>query len=215
MILILDFDGTIGDTQSLIVKTLQQTISRLRLPKRTDAECAATIGLPLVKAFTTLFGIDDRQGEHCAEVYSEIFDKNNVPNAVQMFPHVYDTIASLHDEGVRFTIASSRHRESIVKYLDEMRLDGFIEYIVSASDVTNAKPAPEMVLKTLKHLNVSPSEAIVVGDTRFDIEMAHRAGVKAIGVTYGNGTIDDMKQAGADWTVDDFGMVKTVLKSLS
>lgn len=44
---ILDFDGTLGDTRSLIVRTMQQTISELGLPPRTDDECAAKIGLPL------------------------------------------------------------------------------------------------------------------------------------------------------------------------
>ena len=201
---ILDFDGTIGDTRSLIVRTMQQTIGELGLPARTDDECAAMIGLPLKQTFTDLIPMSDAEGDLCAAVYRRIFAVNNKPGAVPMFPGVADTIRRLHAEGMLFTIASSRLRPSLTAFVGEMGLDEYIPYILSVSDVEHAKPAPDMVLKTLADNGLRPEEAIVVGDTVFDIRMAHSAGVAAVGVTYGNGTRADLEAERAEWVIDDF-----------
>ena len=209
--LILDFDGTLGDTKALIVKTMQQTINELCLPSRTDAECAAMIGLPLKQTFTGMIPMSDEMGDKCAEVYRRLFDINNVKGIVSMFPHVAETISAVHDKGVTVTIASSRLIDSLKVFLEDMNLKKYISYVVSAGDVENAKPAPDMVLKTLKALGYNNDEAIVVGDTRFDILMARNAGVKSIGVTYGNGKPSELRDAGADYIIDDFSDVLNIL----
>ncbi len=209
--LILDFDGTLGDTKELIVKTMQQTINELSLPSRTDAECAAMIGLPLKQTFTDMIPMSDEMGDKCAEVYRRLFDINNVQGIVSMFPHVAETISAVHDKGVTVTIASSRLIDSLKVFLEDMNLKKYISYVVSAGDVENAKPAPDMVLKTLKALGYNNDEAIVVGDTRFDILMARNAGVKSIGVTYGNGKPSELRDAGADYIIDDFSDVLNIL----
>ena len=202
---ILDFDGTIGDTRGLIVRTMQQTIAELGLPARTDDECASMIGLPLKQTFTDLIPMDDATGDLCADTYRRIFMVNNKPGAVPMFPHVADTIRRMHDAGLLVTIASSRLRPSLAGFVDEMELGTYIPYILSVGDVEHAKPAPDMVLKTLADNDLRPEEAIVVGDTVFDIRMAHAAGVRAVGVTYGNGQRADLVAEHAEYVIDDFG----------
>jgi len=204
---ILDFDGTLGDTRSLIVSTMRQTIAALGLPERSDDECAAMIGLPLKQTFTDLIPMTDAMGDKCAEVYRRLFDENNTPGRVPMFPHVAETIASLHDRGLLLTVASSRLRGSLVAFLDEMNLSRYIPYVVSVGDVEHAKPAPDMVIKTLKENNLRPEEAIVVGDTVFDIRMAHNAGVMAVGVTYGNGRREELEAEHAEYIIDDFSQL--------
>ena len=101
------------------------------------------------------------------------------------------------------TIASSRSHESLAGYVEALGLSSVITYILGASDVKEGKPAPEAVHKTLAHFGFSPEEAIVVGDTVFDIDMGRNAGTKTCGVTYGNGSRDSL--AAADWLIDDFG----------
>ena len=76
--IIFDFDGTIGDSQRLIVKTLQDTMRERGLEVKSDEACAKTIGLRLDEAFVALFGMSAEEGEACAATYREIFMKNNV-----------------------------------------------------------------------------------------------------------------------------------------
>lgn len=208
---ILDFDGTIGDTRGLIVRTMQQTIAELGLPARTDDECAAMIGLPLKQTFTDLIPMDDAMGDLCEATYRRIFAVNNTPGAVPMFPGVAETIRRLHSAGLLVTIASSRFRASLADFVDRMGLSPYITYMLGAGDVEHAKPAPDMVLKTLADHRLRPEDAIVVGDTVFDIRMAHAARVAAVGVTYGNGQRADLEAEHAEWIIDDFRELERIV----
>ena len=201
---ILDFDGTIGDTRGLIVRTMQQTLAEVGLPQRSDDECAAMIGLPLKQTFTSLMPMDDATGDLCETTYRRIFFENNRPGAVSPFPGVGDVIRRMHRAWLLVTIASSRFRASLMAFLEEMELVPYVPYVLGAGDVDHAKPAPDMVLKTLADNGLRPEEAIVVGDTVFDIRMAHAAGVKAVGVTYGNGRRGDLERERAEWIIDGF-----------
>ncbi len=204
-LIILDFDGTLADTRGLIVKTMQQTLLALGLETRTDDQCAAMIGLPLKQAFTDLIPMTDDMGERCAETYRRIFNENNAVYTVPAFPNVLETLHYLHEKGYTLTIASSRSHRSLMEFVEDMHLEKIIPYVLGADDVTEAKPNPEPVLKTLEAFGCKPEDAMVVGDTWYDIEMGRRAGVRTCGVTYGNGTRQELMDAGADWLIDDFG----------
>ena len=204
-LIILDFDGTLADTRDLIVLTMQQTMQELGLEPRTDEQCASRIGLPLKEAFTTLIPMTDEMGTRCAETYRRIFNENNAVYTVPAFPHVLETLQSLSEKGYVLTIASSRSHRSLVEFIENMNLQGVLAYVLGADDVTQAKPHPEPVLRTLEKFACPADEAFVVGDTAYDIEMGRRAGVRTCGVTYGNGTREELTRAGADYVMDDFG----------
>ena len=209
-LIILDFDGTLADTRGLIVKTMQQTLEALGLESRTDDQCAAMIGLPLKQAFTDLIPMTDEMGERCVETYRCIFNENNALYVIPTFPHVIETLHQLHEQGYTLTIASSRSNRSLMEFVNDMHLNEVIPYVLGAEDVTRAKPHPDPVLQTLKVYGCKPEDALVVGDTWYDIEMGRRAGVRTCGVTYGNGTREELADAGADFLIDDFGKLSSI-----
>ena len=116
-----------------------------------------------------------------------------------------ETLQRLSEKGYVLTIASSRSHRSLVEFIEKMNLQGVLTYVLGADDVTQAKPHPEPVLRTLEKFACPADEAFVVGDTAYDIEMGRRAGVRTCGVTYGNGTREELTRAGADYVMDDFG----------
>ena len=210
-LIILDFDGTLADTRGLIVKTMQQTLDVLGLESRTDDQCAAMIGLPLKQAFTHLLPITDEIGEKCVETYRRLFNENNALYVIPTFPNVMETLHQLHEQGYTLTIASSRSNRSLMEFVNYMHLNEVIPYVLGAEDVAHAKPHPHPVLQTLETFDCKPEDALVVGDTWYDIEMGRRAGVRTCGVTYGNGSREELMRAGADFLVDDFGeLIKLV-----
>ena len=210
-LIIFDFDGTLADTRGLIVKTMQQTLEALGLESRTDEQCASMIGLPLKQAFTDLIPMSDEMGEQCVETYRRIFNENNALYVIPTFPHVMETLHQLHEQGYILTIASSRSNRSLREFVNDMDLNDVIPYVLGAEDVTRAKPHPDPVLQTLETFGCKPEDALVVGDTWYDIEMGKRAGVKTCGVTYGNGTREELIQAGADYLMDDFGELLSIV----
>lgn len=215
--IIFDFDGTIGDSQSLIVKTLQDTMRARKLEVKSDEACAKTIGLRLDEAFISLFGMSDEEGMECAATYREIFLDNKKTMIVQPFPHVIETLRELHRQGFILGMASSRNHCSLDGYVKQMQLENIFSSIVAGDDVEHVKPAPDMVFMALGEMKgmknpVTSAEAgdvenmldevLVVGDMTFDVDMAHNAGCKACAVTYGNGTREQL--ASAEFIIDDF-----------
>ena len=215
--IIFDFDGTIGDSQSLIVKTLQDTMRAKKLEVKSDEACAKTIGLRLDEAFISLFGMSAEEGMECAATYREIFLDNKKTMIVQPFPHVIETLRELHRQGFILGMASSRNHCSLDGYVKQMQLENIFSSIVAGDDVEHVKPAPDMVfmalgeMKGMKNPVTSAEsgdvedlldEVLVVGDMTFDVDMAHNAGCKACAVTYGNGTREQL--ASAEFIIDDF-----------
>ena len=215
--IIFDFDGTIGDSQSLIVKTLQDTMRARHLEVKSDEECAKTIGLRLDEAFVSLFDMSDEEGMECAATYREIFLENKQTMIVKPFPHVIETLRELHHRGFVLGMASSRNHCSLDGYVKQMHLENIFSSIVAGDDVEHVKPAPDMVFMALGEMKgmknpVTSAEAgdvenmldevLVVGDMTFDVDMAHNAGCKACAVTYGNGTREQL--ASAEFIIDDF-----------
>lgn len=215
--IIFDFDGTIGDSQSLIVKTLQDTMRARKLEVKSEEACAKTIGLRLDEAFVSLFGMSAEEGMECAATYREIFLENKMTMIVQPFPHVIETLRALHRQGYVLGMASSRNHCSLDGYVHQMQLENIFSSIVAGDDVEHVKPAPDMVFKALGEMlgmknpvtsaegeNIKDvlAETLVVGDMNFDVDMAHHAGCKVCAVTYGNGTREQL--ASAEFIIDDF-----------
>lgn len=207
--LILDFDGTIGDTRTLIVDTMQQTIAKLGLPARTTEQCASMIGLPLRQTFTDLIPMSEEMGDLCDKIYTELFMQNNRPGVVPIFPYVKETLSELYAMGITLTIASSRRRATLTSFLKDMGLTNLISYIVSADDVEKAKPAPDMVNKIMCHTEAEPADILVVGDTKYDVLMGKAAGTTTCAVTYGNGSREELSHA--DYIIDDFSKLLDIV----
>ena len=209
-IAILDFDGTLGDTTALIVKTTQAAIKEMGLPARTDQQCASMIGLRLVEIPPVLFPECEVDRDLYAATYRRLFNEFNTDGAVQLYPNVMETLKELKSRGIILTIASSRSNASLEAYIKNLGLSSTVTYILGANDVKEGKPNPEAVLKTLEAHNIPADEAIVVGDTVFDIEMGRNAGTKTCGVTYGNGSRESMSKA--DWLIDDFSILLKLME---
>ena len=210
-LIIFDFDGTLGDTRRNIVTTMQMTIRETGLPARTDHECTSTIGLPLDGCFEALYPDESKETILlCTDTYRRIFQENLQTMKPQVFPKVRETLQALKEQGLTLTIASSRWHKSLSELTHDLQIAEYISYLVGADDVVKAKPDPEPVLKTLSAMGFKASEALVVGDMNVDILMGRNAGAKTCGVTYGNGTKQELEEAGADYLIDSIDELLTV-----
>lgn len=214
-LIIFDFDGTLGDTRRNIVTTMQMTIAELHLPNRSEEDCSATIGLPLAGCFRTLFpDIHDDFIPRCAETYRRFFNENLKTIQPQAFPGVVETLSVLYQKGFTLTIASSRSRNSLMELTRNMGIADYISYLLGADDVKEAKPKPEPVLKTLAELHFDADETLVVGDMAVDIQMGTNAGARTCGVTWGNGTENELEDAGATFIINRIEQLIEILDGI-
>ena len=212
-IIIFDFDGTLCDTRRNIIIAFRATMERLGLEMRDEATCGATIGLTLRDGFKSMYPmLNDAAIDNCVETYRQIFAERRKELMPDLFPNVKETLEELHRRGYRLTIASSRLTDSLLLFMRHHSIEGLFEYVVGSDSVENHKPHPEPVVKTLNALDVAPSEAIVVGDMPVDVLMAHNAEVRTIAVEYGNATRAELTESQAEWIIDDFRELLTIIE---
>lgn len=206
-LLILDFDGTLAQTAQGIVRTMQATFNQMGFAIPTNDEICATIGLPLTVSIAKLAG--EKHAGQVAEavaLYRQLFEEIG-NNDVKAYPGVVETMAALHQRGVKMAVATSRGHASVEVLCGMIGIAPYLSAYVAEDDVKEKKPAPEAVVVLLERFGVQPSEAVVVGDTTFDILMGRRAGCPTCGVTYGNHSKHQLQAVGADTLVDDFADV--------
>ena len=211
-LLVLDFDGTLADTRELIVLTNQEVQRRMHCPVCDEASIVATIGLPLAECILAMYPDVRREDlPEWIDVYHEVFEDLKGQIVPSLFPNVPETLAELCRRGCICSVASSRGSVSLNAFLQEMGIAPYISYILGAEDVTHAKPHPEPVLKTLRNLSVPASETLVVGDMPVDIMMGLGAHTLTCGVSYGNSDRASLLEAGADYVVNDFGEILSII----
>ena len=212
-LIILDFDGTLGDTRANIVLTMRQTLQRLGYPLAEEDEIASTIGLPLEEGFRQLLPeLPEDKVLECALTYRDIFEVNRKKLVPKLFPGVKETLSRLREKGYVLTVASSRSSLSLNGFLGDMGIAGYVSYVLGADSVKMAKPHPEPVLRTMEDLGYTAAETLVVGDMPVDILMGKGAGTLTCGVTYGNSSREDLAASGADFIIDGIDALIDVLK---
>lgn len=211
-LVVFDFDGTLGDTLELILRTNHETRKRMGAPEIPDSAIIGTIGIPLGDGIIEMNpGINEADIPVWIKMYREVFDELKHQIVPALFPGVKETLAQLYADGLILTVASSRGRESLNDFLQAMGLAPYISYVLGAEDVTRAKPHPDPVLKTLEHFGLTGPEAMVVGDMPVDIQMGLGAGAVTCGVTFGNSSREALSAAGANYVIDSFDKLLSII----
>jgi beta-phosphoglucomutase len=183
---IFDWDGTLADTRKAVVQSFQTVLTK--------------VGCTVTKEFIErLMGVGTKKT--ILEAYKQCNIRINVEtldnlskekvkiqaeltNLVQVFDGVTELLDALQTK-TKLAVATMSGRQVIDKTLTEKNLEGYFETIISADDISNPKPNPEIFLKTAKTLGVHPKDCVVVEDSIFGIKAAKDANMKCIAVSSG------------------------------
>ncbi|MDR2813099.1 MAG: HAD family hydrolase [Prevotellaceae bacterium] len=202
--LILDFDGTLADTKSSIVATMQHTLREMGLDAVDESEICRRIGLPLESAFAELAGLRGELLLKAVGLYRERYGSVGF-SQVTLFPNVEPTLAYCHRRRAGIAVASGKGKAALAALLERLGVSRYIAAVYGEQDVARQKPAPDAALMAVQALGCSPSETLVAGDTVYDVRMGREAGCKTCAVLYGNGTPEELKREQPDYTINDFG----------
>lgn len=183
-LLVFDWDGTLMDSEARIVDCVRAAVKDLEMESPSDEEIRNIIGLGLREAVDTLFpGADDELHHNIVTGYRvHYFSENRSPS--QLFQGAREVIQDLAAEDYLLAIATGKGRSGLNMVLESTGLGGFFQ-ATRCADETFSKPHPEMLEQILVELGVFPAEALMIGDTEYDLQMASNAGVASLGVTYG------------------------------
>jgi pyrophosphatase PpaX len=195
-----DLDGTIIDTNELIVQSFLHSLEGQSPQPVTRDLIIPNMGRPLVEQMVIFTGKEDV--EDVIAKY-RTFNIANHDALVKEFAHVGTVLAKLHENGFKLGIVTSKIRKTTLMGLKLCGLESYISTIVTVEDVQSAKPDPEGILKALRELDSEPGDAIMVGDSHYDIEAAKNAGVRSVGVSWSWKGRPYLEQYKPDWIIDD------------
>lgn len=204
-LVLFDCDGTLVDSQHVIVEAMRRAFTRADLIVPPRGDILSIVGLSLVEAMRQL-GKDapDFPAEALAELYRESFRELRAEAGFvePLFPgirQVLDLLAARED--VVLGIATGKSQRGVAAVLRHHDLEGRFLTIQTADDAPS-KPHPAMVLQAAAATGIAPEQAVLIGDTSFDMVMARAAGARAIGVTWGYHPPQHLVEAGAERLID-------------
>lgn len=196
-----DVDGTLVDSNDAHTRAWQQALAEHGIGIEYD-EIRRRIGMGGDKVLPQLSGHqeDSDIGTRLAERRREIFGETWLPR-VSPFPEAAALVAALRARGYRTVAASSATSGELTRLLEVAGATRHFDGVVSSDDAAASKPDPDIMLAALEQAGVAPAQAVMIGDTPYDIEAASRAGVATLAFRCGGW--DDQALSGAMAIYDD------------
>jgi HAD superfamily hydrolase (TIGR01509 family) len=189
-------DGTLVDTTYLHTVCWWQALRRYDLSV-SSAEIHRGIGMGSDHLLESLLGPDrDRDRDGALSAGHDALFAAYWPSLVPL-EGAADLLRACHDRGWRVVLATSAKRDELDAMRAALDVEDALDAITSADDVEASKPAPDIVERALDRAGVPAGRAVFIGDTRWDVEAAKRAGVPCIGMLSGGWSRAELLDAGA------------------
>lgn len=211
-VVMLDFDGTIARTIPAILHASEKMLG-MHGYTIDPVQVERNFGLALPEAFRCFSNdpnIDDATMEQMIKEFNSIY-RNECEPLIELFDGVIETLDRLHKAGVTLLIASNNIRSVLNRLTARLNIAEYFDGIVCADDVVNAKPAPDIALLAIERYNIKAEEALVVGDSTFDMDMGRGANCHLCGVTFGSHTAEMLRATGAKYIIDHFSELEKIV----
>ncbi len=214
-LVIFDCDGTLVDSQHLIVACMDAAFLSLgRTPPSREATLSI-VGLSLFEAFAVLTSPEDPDIPALIEAYKGAFhaERQKHGHAEPLYPGCREVIEWVAAEKAALGIATGKSQRGVRIVMTHHGLIDRFATIQTADDAPS-KPHPGMILQAMAEVGAVPEDTVMIGDTTYDIDMAHAAGVGSIAVTWGYHAPEALLRSRPNAIAGTYGEVPAILKRL-
>lgn len=176
-----DFDGTIMNTNDVILMSWQHTFRMLENREEKEEKLIKTFGEPLEITMKKFF--PHVPVEESVEIYRS-FHRDNFGELINLFPGVKEMLAEVKNRGYKTGIVTSRLRKTTMEGLEKYEIAEYFDVVVTADDTNRHKPDPAPIYIALKKADSLAENSVMVGDTMYDILCAKNAGVRSVLVSW-------------------------------
>jgi len=204
-----DLDGTIIDTNELIITSFLYILEKWFPGKFKREDIIPQMGKPLPEQME-FFG-----GAELREELVEAYRKYNVEvhdELVKEFPHIMTTLEELQKLGVTMGVVTTKQRVTAEKGAQLFGIDRFMKTFIVHQDTIHHKPHPEPILLAMKNVHADPRTTLMVGDSQYDIDGAHNAGIHAAGVAWSLKGPEFLKQFKPEYMLYDMRELISIVK---
>lgn len=200
--ILFDLDGTLTDPGIGITNSVMYALEKFGIEVEDRASLYKFIGPPLLDSFQNFYGFTKEESELALKYYREYFRPKGLYEN-----HVYDGVEDLLRElkagGKEMIVATSKPEEFAVEILKHFNLYQYFDFVGGASMDEKRVKKSDVIAYALEKGDVTDLDAVVmIGDREHDVYGAKQIGVDSIGVLYGYGDYEELKQAGADYIVE-------------
>lgn len=209
--ILFDLDGTLTDPKAGITRCIRYALETLRYPVPDEDALLWCIGPPLRESFKYLLNnASDGLVSEALRLYRQRFNqKGKYENRV--YPHIPQALTFLRNAGARLCIATSKPTVFAEQIAAHFELARYFEGIYG-SELSGARSEKkDLIAHIIRSEHIDPSTTLMVGDRYHDIAGAKHNTITAIGVTYGYGSLDELRQAGADVIVNSPAELSSIL----
>ncbi|WP_407166319.1 HAD family hydrolase [Bradyrhizobium sp. ORS 111] len=190
-----DLDGTLTDPKPGITGSIQYALRKLGRPVPSQDELTWCIGPPLRASFATLLG-GEEYADQAVALYRERFgDVGLFENAV--YPDIVEVLATLRQGPRRMFVATSKPHVFATRIIAHFGLSGYFDHVFGSEFDGTRVNKVDLLAYALEQTGADPAQAVMIGDRSHDVIGAKRNGIRAVGVTYGYGTAEELIEAGA------------------
>ncbi len=209
-----DLDGTLTDPAEGITRCVAYALEHFGITVTDRSALQRFIGPPLVDSFCNDCGMTEEQAKEAIACYRERFSavgwQENVP-----YEGIYDLLGHLQEAGIKLILATSKPEEYARRIMEHFALAPYFSVICGAPmHAPRGHGKADVICDALGRGAVTDlAHTVMVGDRRYDVEGAHEAGISCIGVLYGYGNKQELKEAGAEHIVSDPFELEALLQS--
>lgn len=215
-ILLLDYDGTLAETQPAILRSLKEAFDAVGV----TAPSADVLKQELTRGGTlqTLFQAiapksDERDAASFVRHYRAFYPAADEEETV-LFDGVVETLAALKEQGKTLAILSNKHAPTVHASMARFGLESFFSGVVASEPNLPHKPDPRVMEERVRPLfpDLPRSAFLMVGDTVADLQFARNAGIASCWASYGHGSSQQCAALGPDLRIDAFADLPTALR---
>ncbi len=218
-LVVFDVDGTLIDSQDIIVAAMSDAFAQVGRPAPSRPEILDIVGLSLREAVSRLMedADHDEVGDLVAR-YQQGFVTRRQEGSGEALAPLYDGAIEALDRAWRaedtlLGVATGKARRGLDHVFRTHRIERYFATAQTA-DLHPSKPHPSMLRQALRDTGCDAGRAVMIGDTTYDIEMGRAAGFATIGVAWGYHATDRLREAGADRIIEEFAALDDALASL-
>lgn len=195
-----DLDGTVSASAEGIRMSLEYALDTLGVPKPDLDDYTLYIGPPLIDTFTNLCGLDPETAERGAGIYREYYEKEGKYRN-RVYDGIPEVVNALRSNGVKCAICTSKQKPVADGVAALLGIEKLFDKIVGSTLDNTIKDKKDLIPYALSQLGGDISrdraDVVMLGDSRFDAAGARLCGIDFIGVSYGYGSVEEMKREGA------------------
>jgi len=211
-LIVFDWDGTLMDSTGQIVQCMQQAISQLEFPPLNDSAISHIIGLGLNEAAQALYPtINSTDVIRLADTYRDIWLKG--PLDTPLFDNASKLIQDLSKQDYFLGVATGKSRSGLDKVLNSTNLEPLF-HATRCADECHSKPHPQMIEELMDYCGVTPKQTLMIGDTEYDLQIAHNAGADSLAISHGAHGVETLQACQPKDIVDNLHQVEQWLNNL-